>query len=310
MAYRYLFGPVLSRRLGVSLGVDLVPHKTCTFDCVYCECGRTTDLTCERREYVPTERVVAELDDYLARAPDLDYITFAGSGEPTLHTGIGEVISFIKDRYPRYRVAVLTGSALLADPDVRTALMRADLVVPSLDAVSEEVFRKINRPSPGLTAGQVLAGLMAFAREFAGEIWLEVFIVPGQNDTEDEIRHLFEAIAAIAPDRVQVNTLDRPGTEVWVRPAPPLALERIASRLGENAEVIGAACRDRALPPEVEDAGEIILATIRRRPCTQGDLAALLGLRPAEVAKCLRVLEAGGLIEPVREKRGTFYRAI
>ena len=310
MAYRYLFGPVLSRRLGVSLGVDLVPHKTCTFDCVYCECGRTTDLTCERREYVPTERVVAELDDYLARAPDLDYITFAGSGEPTLHTGIGEVISFIKDRYPRYRVAVLTGSALLADPDVRAALMRADLVVPSLDAVSEEVFRKINRPSPGLTAGQVLAGLTAFAREFAGEIWLEVFIVPGQNDTEDEIRRLFEAIAAIAPDRVQVNTLDRPGTEVWVRPAPSLALERIASRLGENAEVIGAACRDRALPPEVEDAGEIILATIRRRPCTQGDLAALLGLRPAEVAKCLRVLETGGLIEPVREKRGTFYRAI
>lgn len=310
MAYRYLFGPVLSRRLGVSLGIDLVPHKTCAFDCVYCECGHTTDLTCERREYVPTNRVVAELDDYLARAPDLDYITFAGSGEPTLHTGIGEVISFIKDRYPNYRVAVLTGSALLADPDVRTALMRADLVVPSLDAVSEEVFRTINRPCPGLTAEQVLAGLASFARGFAGEIWLEVFIVPGQNDTEDEIRLLLQAVAAISPDRVQVNTLDRPGTEVWVRPAPPLTLKRIASVLGGNAEVIGAACKNRALPPEVEDAGETILATIRRRPCTPGDLAVLLGLRPAEVSKYLMVLEAGGLIEPVLERRGVFYRAV
>lgn len=240
MAYRHLFGPVRSRRLGVSLGVDLVPQKTCAFDCVYCECGRTTCLTCERREYVPTDRVIAELDAYLATAPDLDYVTFAGSGEPTLHTGIGEIIAFIKDRYPRYRVAVLTGSALLPDPEVRAALMRADLVVPSLDAVSEAVFRSLNRPCPGLTAGQVVEGLLAFAREFPGEIRLEVFIVPGENDTEDEVRRLRDAVAAIDPDRVQVNTLDRPGTDIRVRPASPPALERIAAVLG--GEVIGTAC--------------------------------------------------------------------
>ncbi|MGB4279225.1 MAG: radical SAM protein, partial [Methanoculleus sp.] len=116
MAYRYLFGPVPSRRLGISLGIDLVPHKTCLFNCVYCECGRTTNLTCERREYVPTNEVIAELDEFLATAPDLDYVTFAGSGEPTLHSGIGEIISFIKDRYPCYRVAVLTNSALFTEP--------------------------------------------------------------------------------------------------------------------------------------------------------------------------------------------------
>lgn len=310
MAYRYLFGPVCSRRLGTSLGVDLVPLKTCTFNCVYCECGRTTSLTGERREYVPTDRVIAEVDEYLAKVPDLDYVTFAGSGEPTLHSGIGEIISFIKDRYPRYHVAVLTNSALLTDPDVRIALMRADLVVPSLDAVSEEVFQEINRPCPGLTAGQVLAGLEAFAREFMGEIWLEVFIVPGLNDTEEEILRLRDAIAVIDPDCVQVNTLDRPGTEVWVRPAPPLALERIASILGENAEVIGAACTGRALPPKAGEVIDLLLATIRRRPCTIGDLAGILGLRPAEISKCLRVLEAEGRVEPVREKRGVFYRAI
>ena len=307
MAYRHLFGPVPSRRLGVSLGVDLVPQKTCTFDCVYCECGKTTGLTCERREYVPTDRVIAELDAYLATAPALDYITFAGSGEPTLHSGIGEIIGFIKDRYPRYRVAVLTGSGLLSDPEVRAALMQADLVVPSLDAVSEEVFERINRPCPGLTAGQVLAGLLAFSREFPGEVWLEIFIVPGLNDTEDEIQRLKGAVAAIGPDRVQVNTLDRPGTEIWVRPATPGAVERIASVLG--GEAIGAAPESRAMPPEVEDAVEVILATIRRRPCTSSDLAALLGIRPAEVAKCLRLLEARGQVEPVRENRGVFYRA-
>ncbi|MDD3071107.1 MAG: radical SAM protein [Methanoculleus horonobensis] len=307
MAYRHLFGPVPSRRLGISLGIDLVPHKTCSFDCIYCECGRTTDLTCERREYVPTGRVIAELDDFLAKGPDLDYITFAGSGEPTLHTGIGEIIAFIKDRYPRYRVAVLTNSALFTDPDVRAALMWADLVVPSLDAVSEEVFIKINRPSPGITAERVLKGLLDFAREFSGEIRLEIFIVPDINDTEEELRLLQEAVAAIRPDRVQINTLDRPGTDIQVRPASIGALERIAAMLG--GEVIGAACTERALPPESEDVAETILATIRRRPCTPTDLAALLGIRPAEVAKHLRVLESGGQIEPVQEKRGVFYRA-
>jgi wyosine [tRNA(Phe)-imidazoG37] synthetase (radical SAM superfamily) len=310
MAYQYLFGPVPSRRLGISLGIDLVPHKTCSFDCVYCECGQTTDLTCERREYVPTDGVIAELDDFLARAPDLDYVTFAGSGEPTLHTGIGKIIAFIKDRYPRYQVAVLTNSSLLADPDVRAALMRADLLVPSIDAVSEEVFREINRPCPGLTATGVLAGVTAFAREFPGEIWLEIFIVPGINDTEEELLRIRDAVAAIRPDRVQLNTLDRPGVEAWVGPASPRTLEHIAALLGGNVEVIGTACTGPAVLPEVREALESILATIRRRPCTPGDLAVLLGLRPAEVSKCLRVLEATGRVEPVQEKRGVFYRAV
>ncbi|MGB4051770.1 MAG: radical SAM protein [Methanoculleus sp.] len=310
MAYRYLFGPVCSRRLGTSLGVDLVPLKTCTFNCVYCECGRTTRLTGERREYVPTGQVIAEVDEYLARAPDLDYVTFAGSGEPTLHSGIGEIISFIKDQYPRYRIAVLTNGALLGDPDVRAALMRADLVIPSLDAVSEETFQKINRPCPGITARDLLEGLTTFAREFTGEIWLEVFIIPGQNDTEEEILRLKDAISAIRPDHIQVNTLDRPGAEIWVRPASPLALERIASMLGGRAEVIGAACSSQALPPKATEVTDLLLATIKRRPCTIDDLVGTLGLRPAEISKCLRVLEAEGRIESIRETRGIFYRAV
>ena len=307
MPYRHLFGPVPSRRLGISLGVDLVPQKTCTYNCVYCECGKTTDLTCERREYVPTGRVIAELDAYLATAPDLDYVTFAGSGEPTLHSGIGEIIAFVKDRYPRYRVAVLTGSALLPDPAVRAALMRADLVVPSLDAVSEEVFQALNRPHQGLTAGRVLAGLIAFVREYPGEVRLEVFIVPGINDTDEEVRRLRDAVAAINPDRVQVNTLDRPGTDIRVRAASPRTLERVAGMLG--GEVIGAAPDESAMVPEAREVTDTLLATLRRRPCTVADLARTSGLRPAEVTKYLRVLEEKGVVKPVREKRGVFYRA-
>ncbi len=309
MAYRYLFGPVPSRRLGRSLGIDLVPQKTCTFDCAYCECGRTTVLTLERREYVPTGRVIAELDDCLAKAPDIDYVTFAGSGEPTLHSGIGDIISFIKDRYPRYRVAVLTNGALFVDPDVRAALMRADLVVPSLDAVSEDIFRDINRPSPGITAGQVVAGLVAFSREFPGTIWLEVFIVPGKNDTDEELLRLRDAVAAIAPDRVQVNTLDRPGTDIRVRRASPRTLERARTIIGGNAEVIGAASCEPATAPEMRDVADMLLATLRRRPCTVADLSRISGLRPAEVTKHLRILEEKGAVEPVREQRGVFYRA-
>jgi wyosine [tRNA(Phe)-imidazoG37] synthetase (radical SAM superfamily) len=309
MAYRYLFGPVPSRRLGRSLGIDLVPQKTCTFDCAYCECGRTTVLTLERREYVPTDRVIAEIDDCLAKAPDIDYVTFAGSGEPTLHSGIGDIISFIKDRYPRYRVAVLTNGALFVDPDVRAALMRADLVVPSLDAVSEDIFRDINRPSPGITAGQVVAGLVAFSREFPGVIWLEVFIVPGKNDTDEELLRLRDAVAVIAPDRVQVNTLDRPGTDIRVRRASPRTLERARTIIGGNAEVIGAASCEPATAPEMRDVTDMLLATLRRRPCTVADLSRISGLRPAEVTKHLRILEEKGAVEPVREQRGVFYRA-
>lgn len=309
MAYRYLFGPVPSRRLGRSLGIDLVPQKTCTFDCAYCECGRTTVLTLERREYVPTDRVIAEIDDCLAKAPDIDYVTFAGSGEPTLHSGIGDIISFIKDHHPRYRVAVLTNGALFVDPDVRAALMRADLVVPSLDAVSEDIFRDINRPSPGITAGQVVAGLVAFSREFPGVIWLEVFIVPGKNDTDEELLRLRDAVAAIAPDRVQVNTLDRPGTDIRVRRASPRTLERARTIIGGNAEVIGAASCEPATAPEMRDVADMLLATLRRRPCTVADLSRISGLRPAEVTKHLRILEEKGAVEPVREQRGVFYRA-
>ena len=229
---KYLFGPVSSRRLGASLGIDLLPFKTCTLDCVYCECAGTTDLTLCRKEYVPVHDVLAELDEVLQKGPALDYVTFAGSGEPLLHSKIGEIINWIKDHFPFYAVAVLTNGTLLQHKEVRAQLSRADLVVPSLDAVTETMFQKINRPHSNLKCWEVISGLVQFRREYRGEICLEIFIVPGMNDTPAELEQIRHVISSINPDRVQLNTLDRAGAEDWVQPATEEELKKCAIMLG------------------------------------------------------------------------------
>jgi wyosine [tRNA(Phe)-imidazoG37] synthetase (radical SAM superfamily) len=173
--YHYLFGPVPSRRLGISLGIDLVPMKTCSLNCIYCECGKTTNLTLERREYVPLAEVKAEFLHYLSNHPKPDYITFSGSGEPTLNSLIGEAIRFIRSHETEIPVAVLTNGTLLFDPQVREELKPASMVMPSLDAATDKVFIKINRPHPELTVDRMIDGLIQFRKEFQGLIWLEIF---------------------------------------------------------------------------------------------------------------------------------------
>ncbi|ACL69859.1 radical SAM protein [Halothermothrix orenii] len=238
MKLKYIFGPVLSRRLGKSLGIDLIPFKTCSLDCVYCECGKTDKLTLERKEYVPTEEVINELKKYLYNRPKLDYITFSGSGEPTLHKGIGEIISFLKDNYPEYKVALLTNSTLLYRNQVISEIKGCDLIVPSLDAVSEEIFQKINRPVSGLNAELIVKGLINLRKNYNGKMWLEIFIIPDLNDNKKELMLFKEAINRIKPDKIQLNVLDRPGTENWVKRIPEERLMEIAEYLGDNVEVI------------------------------------------------------------------------
>ena len=227
MQYSHLFGPVQSRRLGRSLGIDLVPCSICTYDCVYCECGTTNTMTAGRREFFPVAEVLGELADCLSRSPALNFATFSGSGEPTLSLSIGTAIRFIKERFARYRVAVLTNGSLLADPAVRRDLLPADVVLPTLSTVNEETFKAIHRPAPGISLPEILDGLIRFREEYEGEIWLEVFIVPGLNTSGAELAGLRDVLARIRPDKVQLNTLDRPGTEAWVRPAGPAELERV-----------------------------------------------------------------------------------
>ncbi len=306
MTYTHLFGPVPSRRLGVSLGIDMVPYKTCSLNCVYCECGATTALTLKRDEYTPTDEIIAELDDYLKSGPPLDYITFSGSGEPTLHNGIGRIIGFLKGRHPRYKVAVLTNGTLLHDRKLREELMSADLAMPSLDAVSEEVFRKVNRPHEGIPLDCMIEGLIAFREEFGGALWLEIFIVSGLNDSESELQMMKKALGRIKPDRVQINTLDRPGAESWVMPAGKGELESISSFL--NGEVIASFRSRKKVRSFSRDMETHIVSTLKRRPCTARDLSAVLGLHLNEVNKYLQLLLESGKITSEEEARGLFFR--
>lgn len=279
VARKYLFGPVPSRRLGRSLGIDLVPFKTCTLNCVYCECGATSSLTSVRAEYVPTAEVLRELGEYLSTAPRLDHVTFSGSGEPTLHSGIGTVLSFIKTEFPRYRTALLTNGTLFTDPRVRGEVLSCDVVVPSLDAVSREVFARINRPATGLRSADIVEGLLAFSREYRGTLLLELFIVPDINDNPAELDKLKEVIGRLHPAEVQLNTLDRPGAEGWVKPATAKRLGEIAGFLAPLPVRIIARTPSSTTGASTEAAQlPIIEETIRRRPCTLNDIASVCGI--------------------------------
>ncbi len=307
--YKYLFGPVPSRRLGMSLGVDLVPKKVCSLDCVYCEVGKTSLLSTTRKEYVPYLKVIDELDNYFANNPDPDYITFSGSGEPTLNSRIGDVIKYLKEKKPAIPIAVLTNGTLLSDKQLRSELMAADLVLPSVDAVSDVVFKKINRPADELDAGTYIDGLINFSKEFKGKIWLEIFILPGYNDSREELEKLRETILKINPTSVQLNTLDRPGTVPDLIKAPIKQLEQIKEGWGlDNVEIIAAAPVRKNIKSYRGDTESAILETIARRPCTLTDLADILGLHISEINKYLDVLEAEGRIESSPQERGLFYR--
>jgi len=307
--YKYLFGPVPSRRLGMSLGVDLVPHKVCSLNCIYCECGRTTNLTIERKEYVSYDEVVKELDHYFDNNPNPDYITFSGSGEPTLNSRIGDVLKFVKQKKPGIPVAVLTNGTLLFQKQVRKELLEADVVLPSLDAASDLSFRKVNRPLHALNISEYIKGIQDFRNEYKGKIWLEVLIIPGYNDSREELELLKKAIVKIHPDSIQLNALDRPGAIKDLSTASRSQLEEIVDfwKL-DNVEIIAAAPERKDIQSYRKDIEAAILETIYRRPCTLMDLTKILGLHMNEVNKYLDVLESDNKIESSHQKRGIFYQ--
>jgi len=290
---RYVFGPVPSRRLGRSLGVDLVPFKTCSYDCIYCQLGRTTSKTVDRQEWVPLAEVVDEVQKHLSSEPD--YITLSGSGEPTLHARVGELIARLKE-ITAIPVAVLTNGSLLWREDVRRQLLGADLVVPSLDAGDESMFRLVNRPHPEIPFERMLAGLIAFRRQFRGEYWLEVFILGAYTSIPAELAKLAECVRRIKPDRVQLNTVTRPPTEKYAAGVPPERLAGLSSIFQPPAEVI-ADFRDVHREPEFAAGREEILAMLRRRPCSVDDIAGGLGMHRNEVVKYLEELNAENLLE-------------
>jgi wyosine [tRNA(Phe)-imidazoG37] synthetase (radical SAM superfamily) len=302
----HLFGPVPSRRLGRSLGVDLIPPKTCTYDCIYCEVGPTTCRTGQRFAY-QTEAVISELAGYL-KDPGVrpDVITLAGSGEPTLNQGLGRIIREIK-AMSQIPVAVLTNGALLYLPEVRQELAAADIVLPSLDAGRAETYAAINRPLPELSFESLLDGLTAFRREYRGRIWLEVMLLKGLNDTEEELTLLRRALQKIAPDKIQLNTAVRPVVEAAALPLDREAIAAAAATLGGPVEVIAAFDREDIVGISGQD--EDFVEMLSRRPMTAPDLAKVLGLPLVQVVARLKRLQDSGRISHNRYHDEEFYRS-
>lgn len=231
---QYIYGPVHSRRLGRSLGVNLTPERCCSLDCIYCEEAQPTQsLGVERCEYAPVHQVIEEIRE--AASADLDYITFSGAGEPTLHSGLGTILAACRDLEPP--TAVLTNSTLLHLPKVRRELQLADLVVPSLDAVSERVFQRINRPAPGVTAEQVKRGLRLFCQEYQGAIWLEVLFVSGVNDHRQEAEAIARFANGLPISKIHLNTISRATTVAGCRPVEKKKLETIAQLFEKPVEI-------------------------------------------------------------------------
>ncbi len=300
-----IFGPVPSRRLGRSLGVDLVPFKTCSYDCIYCQLGRTTCKTAERREWVPLDAVMSELKPKLTLKPD--WITLSGSGEPTLYSRLDELIDRIH-AITDVPVAVLTNGSLLWHPEVCKQLMKAELVIPSLDAGNKAVFDAINRPAPEITFKKMLEGLIRFRQEFKNQYWLEIFFLEGINTADHQVREIADCTKQIQPDRVQLNTATRPPAEKYAVQVSKARLSEIAALFNPPAEII-ADYRGVHAHTDFTIQKNTVLEMLSRRPCTLDDVVAGLGIHRNEAIKYIAELDASGLLTVEQTGIRTFYKA-
>jgi wyosine [tRNA(Phe)-imidazoG37] synthetase (radical SAM superfamily) len=301
----YIYGPVPSRRLGFSLGVDILPFKTCSMDCVYCQLGAVSKTTVRRKKYVPAREVFAQIKAALSSGRRIDAVTFSGSGEPCLNSGIGLIIRGLK-KITDIPVVVLTNSSCLASERCRRELAEADIVVPSLDAATAPIFKKINRPHSGLEIGGIIDGLARFRREYKGRIWLEIMLVKGLNDSPAHLKKLKAAVSRIKPDRIQLNTVVRPPAEKSARPLGRRELEKIRAFFGPKAEII-ADFKTREQKADSGDIGEAILATVRRRPVTARDISLSLGRSIVEIRKCADELVEQGRLKRIIHKKAEYY---
>jgi wyosine [tRNA(Phe)-imidazoG37] synthetase (radical SAM superfamily) len=304
---KYLYGPVPSRRLGLSLGVDIVPLKVCTLNCVYCQLGRTTQKSVERKDFVATDAVLAELKERLAEGLQADFITISGSGEPTLNAKLGELIDGIR-AITDIPIAIITNGTLLHRQDVRADCAKADVVLPSLDAGDEQGFQKVNRPHKDISIEKLISGLCKFRQEFAGRLWLEVFLVEGLNTDAEQIAKIKSAIALIRPDKVQLNTAVRPGAEPNVRSVSAEKLHAIAAGLGQNCEVVADFSPGRHRG-HLHGTAESVLSMLKRRPCSLDDICSGLGINRDDALKHISHLQSQGLIGSEKANRTVFFKA-
>lgn len=284
-----IFGPVPSRRLGRSLGVDLIPFKTSSYDCIYCQIGRTTNKTVAKSCSIPPCVVLAELKEKLSCC-EPDYITLSGSGEPTLYSCLGELIDGIKT-LTCVPVAVLTNGSMLYDSSVSNQLLQADLVIPSLDAGDEAMFPAVNRPHPSLMFEKMLDGLIKFRENFKGQYWLEVFLLGGYTAITAEVKKIAACVNKIKPDKVQINTVTRPPAEDYAVPVKYEDLEKFVSTFSVPTEII-ADFRQMHQNKDFQISRNNVLELLQRRPCTIEDIAGGLGMHINEAVKYIEELNA------------------
>jgi wyosine [tRNA(Phe)-imidazoG37] synthetase (radical SAM superfamily) len=297
--YRHLYGPVPSRRLGRSLGVDLVPHKICTYDCIYCQIGKTTRKTLLRKEYIPVKELLGEVKAFLSEGVSIDHFSLTGSGEPTLHSGIRSIIKGIKGM-SSVPVAVITNGSLLYKKVVREDLLEADVVLPSLDAVSPDIFLKIDRPHGKINVEKMIEGMVEFRKVYRGQIWLEILFCKGVNDIRTELLKMKEAVERIKPDLIHLNTVVRPPSEKWVVPLNQKEMEKIQTFFGERASIISEFDRHPSPSPGSDVPEGIIESLIRilkRRPLSLFDISKGMGIPQNELEKYIGPLVKEGKIQ-------------
>ncbi len=302
MEFEYIFGPVRSSRLGLSLGLELLGDRICDFDCLYCEVGKTFRHTAQRDIYVPSEKVLNELGSWFEMSNSSpEYITLGGMGEPCLNIDMGKIISGVKAMRPGTEVAVLTNSSLMSDPQVREELSRADAVLPSLDTVVEEEFKRLNRPCEGLRLSEILQGLLDFRGEFNGKIFMEILLVPGFNDSRENLQGLQEFCARFSPERIDLTRMSRPGAYIRA-PRSIAGVEdkwRAALGIGHPKGETAGEIPKREENLDVEP--EAILASLRRRPQTISQISSALGTDLQGTRAAVERLQKNGMLRETRD---------
>jgi wyosine [tRNA(Phe)-imidazoG37] synthetase (radical SAM superfamily) len=301
----FVFGPVPSRRLGFSLGVDIIPRKYCSFDCIYCQVGKTTHKQVERCSFSDPGLIVKQVVERVEEGRRIDFISLSGSGEPTLNADIGEIIRAIK-RKTSIPLAVITNGSLLFREDVRSDIAAADLVLPSLDATGDAVFERINRPHPALSFTQLVEGLKAFRRGYKGKIWLEIMLIKGINNGVEDAKIFKQTVSDISMDKIQLNTVARPPLEEAARGLDGAELSSLADFLGNGCELIPAFER-RSPAQKAEQWRESVVATLKRRSLSLDDIVRTTGVSLTEARAGLDKLIEEGKIRLVRFNNEWFY---
>ncbi|MCX8021418.1 MAG: radical SAM protein [Syntrophorhabdaceae bacterium] len=295
---KYTFGPVPSRRLGFSLGVDIIPKKYCTFDCVYCQVGKTTCNTIERKSFFDPNSIVQEIIERSKAKRPIDFITFSGTGEPTLNSDIGWIIREVK-RYVELPIALITNSSLLWNEKVRADIVEADVILPSFDAASEDIFCFINRPHGMISLDMLIEGIRLLRKDYRGKIWLEIMLIDGINDDEEELKKLKGIVKTFNPEKIQLNTVTRPPLDDSIIGVDSLRMDDIREFFGEGCEVIGDFDKDDLYAYDYESSNwqERILEMIGRRSLTIEDITKVSGLESKEVERCLKKMEREGKVK-------------